>query len=298
MSTKNTFGNTDLANSIERWMALNDPRKPKKLFTASPRVTATLKSTAELFGKSEAVVSSAQLTGEEANDVIESSKKLKKSLDEKNDQEGLERFKNQPMDGCTSVMNIARKTSGFDPLKPEIAGNLDKFFDYGKRILDAPFFNLGYSDSKKIHRESKDWNDLIQGVTDLFEGVKGDDIAKIKDGIQNLAIAATSRSSTKQAMNLFVQNVLQADGGTYSVYIYFSSIELQEDKKKGSTSKQSDFNISRIKLIFRSGDWPFFAEKVWKKEVCAVDDWLNGNTTTKGDQPAKLAAFMRQIKRA
>jgi hypothetical protein len=219
---------------------------------------------------------------------LDGSKALKALINEKDYEQGLARFKVQPMDGCTSVMNIARTAAGFNPLNPDVTDNVQRFQDYTRRVLSAPFFNLGYADTKTEVRESEDWNVLIRAIVGLFDGVKDEDRERIKDGLTTLAEAATSRSGTKQKQNLFVQNVLQLDGGTLSVFVYYSSIVLQEDKDKGSTSRQSEFTIARSKLVFRSGDWPYFAEKVWKKQVSVVDDWLDDNTTEGGDQAINL----------
>jgi hypothetical protein len=281
-------GRTELASRIENWMALNDPTQPGKLFTTTAEVTAALGAMAAPSAGTEAVVSNAQLTGGEAAAVLAGSTELKQMISEKDYEKGLRRFKEQPMDGCTSVMNIARLAAGFNPLDPDVKGNVERFKDYAGRILSAPFFNLGYSDSKHVTRKSKDWNDLINSIVGLFEGVKDEDRNKIKDGLEDLAKAATSSSKTKQKMNLFLQNVLQADGGTYRAFLYYSSVELEEDKSKGSTSRQTDFTLARAQLVFRSGDWPFFAERVWKKQVCVVDDWLDGNTTLGGEEPVQL----------
>jgi hypothetical protein len=288
MSSPNDSDLEVFGSEIDRWMSDNDPANPARALSMAAGLGTAARAWATPPDDAKAVLSNARLVGRDMNIAVDDSRALKTLIEAKDYEQGLARFRAQPLDGCTSIMNIARVASGFNPLLPDVKGNVERFQDYTRRILSAPFFNLGYADSKTEIRQSEDWDDLIRSIVELFEGIEKEDRDRIKDGLANLAIAAGSRSGTKQTQNLFVQNVLQLDGGTLSIFIYYSSVVLQEDKVKGSTSRQSEFTIARSKLVFRTGDWPAFAERVWKKQVTVVDDWLDDNTTTSGDQPVNL----------
>jgi len=288
MSTVMKSSTNELMQQADQWFAANDPARPKPLMALPAGLDRTIALLAEPAGNAASVVSNAQLIGGDMGTALEASRTLKNLINTGSLKDGLEHFMHQPLDGCTSIMNIARTAAGFNPLTPDVKGNVQKFQDYSARILAAPFFNLGYADSKKEKRSSENWDELIDSIVGLFEGIQDQDKTRIKNGLTQLAKAATSHSGTRQEQNLFVQNVLQMDGGTLNVFIYYSSVQLQEDKSKGSTSRQTEFNIARSMLRFRTGDWPYFAEKVWKKQVSVVDDWLDGNNTEPGKLAAKL----------
>lgn len=275
-----------LASRVERWLAFNDPETATEFATADVANVRAL--TASAIGAEKPVVSNAALVGVGAEEAQSQGRQIKELLSKKDNEEGLRRFRNSPLNGCTSILTMARVAAGFNPLEPLQVDNAAAYANYVRRVAEAPFFNLNYANQLDIHRESNDWSVLINAVSDTFEGIVGADKDRLTNGLTALAEAATSRKNTRQTENLFVQSVLQADGKSCSAYVYSSNVTLEESSSKGSTSRQADFDIRRAHLIFRQDEWPTFAQKVWDKLVTTVDDWLNDNSTKPGDQPAKL----------
>jgi hypothetical protein len=197
-------------------------------------------------------------------------------------------FKDRPMDGCTSLMNMARKKSGFDPTKGMTGTNVEAYNKYIEAVVKCPLFNLDMTDSQNIHKDSDNWDELINKVADTFEGIESDDKSRITKSITGLVQAASSNSNTDESTDLFVQSVLYAKDGenadpVYSIYIYSSHIHIIDNKSKGHESMQEDFAVQRTKMTFRINDWPYFSDKVWDKLYSSVDDWLNDNSTPTGN---------------
>ena len=280
------------SETVESWLQSCDAKAPQPMAVAMAAATARVPKLGELFAAgrgASGVISNAQLAAKGARDsILANSRALKERIAADDYEGGLQLYREQPIDGCTSIMNIARVAADFNPLQPDHHGNVERFKDYTARLASAPFFNLGLSDTQVQNRESEDWDDLIDSMVETFEGVEASDKARIRQGLTSLAQAAGSRSETKNTETLFVQNVLQTTGPRIDVMIYYSKVEMEESKRKGATSKQTTFTVSRSNLIFRTADWPHFAEKVWQRQITAVDDWLDGNTTKQGDQPTDL----------
>ena len=195
-------------------------------------------------------------------------------------QELLKAFVDAPATGCTTVLDMARQSSGYDPLEALSNDNAKKFKDYTNRVLDAPFFHIRGSDSSKYINKTKNWNDVIDFVTGLYEGVSSEDKARITKNIKSLAEVAASAVDTEQQQSLFVQSTLQVDQ-VLQVYIYSSHITMEEHSHKGAHSTQTVVTIKRVILDFYVDLWPSYAERVMNKHVKKLNVWLDDNTTKK-----------------
>jgi hypothetical protein len=197
-------------------------------------------------------------------------------------------FKKRPMDGCTSLLNMARVKAGFNPTAGMTGTNATAYADFIKRVMACPLFNLDMNDQQSVHRDSSDYDQLIDAVVNTFDGVESEDKDKIKTSVQNLVKAAASNSNTTETTDLFVQNVLYAGDSSsnqpaYAIYIYSSHVQMTDNKSKGHHSMQEDFSVQRTKLTFRINDWQYFSDAVWGKQHTSVDDWLDDNTTPAGN---------------
>jgi len=284
--------NTSLISAIDSWILLNDPTHSKNLANFNDSLNLSV---IQPIGPPGSVASGGLLVGNDRDNVLQNSKELKEKL---NTPAGLDQFIKCPMDGCTSLLNMARVASGYnpalmgvetDPIKKAQADakNLASYNEYINRVMKAPFFNLELSDSKTITKTSSDWNALVDDIASLYEGIIKEDLDSIKKSLVTITKAAMSRQGSLETANLFTQSVLGAiNNGTeayYTVNIYSSHVAMVSNSSKGGSSTQSDFEIRRTKLKFRTSDWPNFAEKVYKKHVTAVDDWLETNISPTGD---------------
>lgn len=282
-------------NQIQIWCELNDPKKHILLRKSNPIGV----STSNLFGTelaNPAVVGAAIL----GNTVYQQSeKKLKEILKHNNttdltDEEfknALKEFQNNPLTGCTTVLDMARVASGYDPNgNANDTQNIAKFNDYLRRVLAAPFFHLTMNEHSEYHREESNWSTAIQEISKLFVGLQGNDKEKIVSSITNLANAVASHENTRQTTNLFTISAINApdDNSIIEVYLYSSKIEMIENKSKGSDCKQTDIDIRKINLLFNKELWKPYARKVLERHVKLVDDWLDDNTTKQGTRNVNL----------
>lgn len=206
-------------------------------------------------------------------------------------QKALDEFRKNPLVGCTSVLDMARVASGYDPNGDiKSTKNINAFNDYLKRVLACPFFHLSYSENSSYQRREKNWDTAINEITNLFEGIEEDNKKTVRNSITSLAKAVASNKNTKQSKNLFtVSSIYAPDNRNFiETYMYSSSIQMEEHSKKGSDSKQTDLVIRKINLTFNSSIWNSYAEKVLKKHIKLVDDWLDDNSTKPGTEKTNL----------
>lgn len=203
-------------------------------------------------------------------------------------EEAVEEFKKHPLVGCTTVFDMARIVSGYNPNEEVEGENRERYDDYVKRIMKCPFFHLKKNEIEYFHRKDKSWSAAIKEIANLFTGVTEGDRENITQSIINLANAATSNRNTRQGKSLFSVSTLSSDDHMVEVYIFSTSISLIETKKKGSDSKQTDLDISKIDLAFAVDMWPYHAEAVYKKHLELIDDWLDDNNTRPGPEPTNL----------
>lgn len=268
---------TDLLMAAESWLELHDPFHAERLQQFEDNAPRPLSAVGE--AEARPIVTGAVLVGPEREKTLAASARLKQNL---GTDAGLEIFKGDPMNGVTSILDIARLNAGYNPLDLKDPERVKKYDLYLSKVISAPFFSLTFSNAQRLVHTSENWDALIDGVVDTFEGIAAEDKKQVAKSLGALAKAAASSEHSSQSEDLFIQSVLQAASGAYEVYIYSSHVELTSDTKKGSTSKQSVFELARAKLRFRAGEWPYLAEKVWRKKVKATDDWLEENTTTPG----------------
>jgi len=265
-------------HDVDLWLAANNPRL-KALLPLDRgdqyRAFAALASSGVAAVPSAATVSGklGQVASAEANKAMAAAGSDVKELT-------AVLIKN-PIAGCTSVMDIALRRSGYNPLDPVQAGNYSSYLAYVTEIVKAPFFHLNYADQKTLHQSSSDWDKLINSAVELFDGIIAEDKDRIVKGLQQLAHSATATSDTEQKLNVFSQQAISVNTNVISVGIYYSSVSMIEHNGK-HTTKQSDFVVNRAFLNFRLDEWPSWAGKVAATQTASVDDWLSGNNSVKG----------------
>jgi hypothetical protein len=232
------------------------------------------------------VVATARMVGPLRSQAIQTSKLLQAAP---TDEEKLRIFITAIADGISTILNIARKRSGYDPTNTKDPDLKLKFDRYISDVQSAPFFTLTLAQTTEVHRSSTDWNELLDAIADTFEGIAAEDKKNVVKGLASLAKTAASSESFRQTEDLFVQSVMKAQTGDWSIYLYRSRVELQADKSKGVSSRQTDFSIQKLKLRFLDSQWPTWAERIFRKFVVdPAAEWEDRETTPSGNLSSNL----------
>lgn len=256
--------------AVQSWLAAHEPQ-----VEFAPRAFAAMVD-ALPGGKQVAAVPSGAIIGGDAVNYAKADAAIKEAG---SDLAELTRIlADSPINGCTTVMDIALKHSKYNPLDPTQAGNFAAYLKYVQAIVTAPFFHLNFADTKKISEQSQNWDNLINSIADLFDDVTTQDKTRIVTGLKKLAHAATSTSDKMEKLNIFSQSAIAQNSSAIIVAIYYSDVEMIEHEGK-HTTRQADYTINRSVMTFRDDQWPVFAPEVAKRQVTRVDDWLNANNS-------------------
>lgn len=279
--------NVTLIGSVNSWLSTNNPKNVPEVIRSKQGSNAVGAVAAVSPDQSTNIATSAAVVlGSSDTSAIDNA--MKEAI--KTDREkAIEQFKKYPLLGCTTVLDMARVASGYDPNGDMNDQNTkDKYNDYVKRIQTCPFFHLNLNEKQTLNRSETSWNDAINQISNLFTGVASKDKEKISQAVTNLANAVSSKSNTRQGTTLYSVSAINSDEHTIDVYIYFSDISMIASSKKGSDSKQTEINITKTNLSFDTEMWEYYAEKVYDKHYKSIEDWLDDNITKPGNLATNL----------
>ena len=286
----------DALSQIASWCNIHDPKHVRDARIDSPTLMSFLETADSFHGISRPVVSHCTVVGNQAQQTLDRDNKIRSAISNHGKQISLEQVTNllrsHPAAGCTTVMDMARISSGFNPLIPLESGNFQAYISYIKLLVTLPLFELEDDCTKTFSQQAADWNNVKKDIVNLYERISETDQQLINQSWIRLVNAATSHANTRQSENLLVQNILELTNEIH-VYIQYSSVTFEfvdtavssGKSVKHYYSQNYDLALHRIKLRFKIEFWPDSVELVVSKHRELVNDWLDGNTTKPGDDP-------------
>jgi hypothetical protein len=274
---------------ITAWLDAMGARRAGAPPLASSPFNTLLRAATSALAADTPVLSDAVLAGSIEEDILARSKKLKTMIDQGEMDAGLDYFKNSPADGCTSIIDLARISSGYNPAQASAADSLNRFTLFATAIVEAPVFEQRLLDVRPLHWNAASWQASVKKVLAEFPHIDGADAGRIRASVERLARSAAGHPGKAQSGALYVQNVLYADQKNYEVYLYYAYASFREvHEKKKDPKFVSELKLARAQLSFLTASWSEFAEAVWNKHVCAVVDWLEDNACKTDQVPTAL----------
>jgi len=198
----------------------------------------------------------------------------------------VEKFKDSPLTGCTSVMDMALTRSGWNPLDPRQAGNYDRFLTYVTILTQTPFFRRPPQRTTNLI-QSLQYNDpkaLAVQVAYLLPDATPADRARVASTIVHMAHAVFTGSdgSNRAQESLFVQHAMTVTDRSINVNLYWSQVYMEYDQKarKSSVSRResSSLSVERFCLVFPTDSWSKYAKAVAREKITLVSQWLRKTT--------------------
>ncbi|WP_341992448.1 hypothetical protein [Azorhizobium sp. AG788] len=193
-----------------------------------------------------------------------------------------------PATGLMHISDLSRIAAGWNPTSLDATGaNSKRYDDYINRLLKMPLLTLDYAEHQKIVRQSSNWDELINTISDLFTGITAQDVTQIRKSLTTLASAASTKASTDERTDLFCQSALNTGNDLYQLYLYSTNVTFHMEKGKGFETKQSTFEVSKLRLTLKYPLWTRqFVERLIGETSDSLDDWLNQNKTDVTKAPA------------
>lgn len=201
-----------------------------------------------------------------------------------------EAVKVAPATGLTTILDIARIVSNFNPALPNDKNNVPAYETYVTKILQNPLIHLLDSSRKTFKRKTSNWNETIEQIADLYDGITETDKKKIIKSLKDLANSASSSSSEKQTEKLFTQSTICCDENI-DIYIYSSSVTMEERNGKHNV-KQVEFDILATHLRFTQELWSLYSDAVLAKHLALMNDWLNAIDTKVDNRLSTLTCLV------
>jgi hypothetical protein len=191
-------------------------------------------------------------------------------------------FRESPLTGCTSVMDIALRDSGWNPLDPRQAGNHDGFSRYVANMMGTPFFNRppGFTANTLDLRQFRDPPAMVRAIAGLLPDTGPVDQQRVTRSILDMAhnVFGSGGDSGSARATLFVQHAVSPTAAAILVNLYWCQVmmhfERHSSKSSVSVEVQSIFNVERTTLTFPTGNWAQYAEAVARRRLTDVETWL------------------------
>lgn len=87
-------------------------------------------------------------------------------------------------DACTTLIDMARISSGYNPQLPYADENQKNFNTFLKNLGDCPLLTIEFSESTHYNLSSKDANELVDEVANICTGIEIKDVDQVKDSIK------------------------------------------------------------------------------------------------------------------
>lgn len=197
-------------------------------------------------------------------------------------------FRQSPLTGCTSVMDLALSDSGWNPLDPRQTGNHDGFARYVSIVAANPFFDRppGFVRNSLDLRNYRDPSALVGGIAALLPDITEADKRRVVKAILDMthSVFDGGGDSRSAQATLFVQHAVAVNGGKITVNLYWCQALMHYERHSSKTSVsvqvQSIFSVERVSLSFPTVNWPQYAEAVARRKVTDVQTWLKRTAAT------------------
>lgn len=136
--------------------------------------------------------------------------KYKKIDQEYLESKSLKCMKKNHASGCSSLLNIARVKSKFNPFV-NCKNTEEDFKNFVEQLSSCPFFSLVMSEEINVEKKDCNWDGLVNSIVDLYDGVRELDKSQIKNSIVNLVKSASSKLNTVNSQKLFFHNTIRVD---------------------------------------------------------------------------------------
>lgn len=191
--------------------------------------------------------------------------------------------------GCSTILDIARMKSNYNPFK---STNIE-YDRYIEILLKSPFLHHKKSEEINYKKSEKNWNSTVDDILNLFDGVEDYEKKKIRNSLVNIIKSVSLVKNENTVQKLFFENIIKIQNDKkvndeIQLFLYSSEVEITNSSQKSIDCLQLIFQIKKIELRFNSDLWFNFSDIVSKRSVKLITDWLKENTISEDELPTNL----------
>ncbi|WP_218574105.1 hypothetical protein [Plesiomonas shigelloides] len=179
-----------------------------------------------------------------------------------------------------TIMTHTQNKADFHPAvqTPEVVAV--RFAGYITGMDNTPFFHLLTNDYVKQTFKSKDYNQLIDQVVSLYDGVSESDKAKLKTKITDMAKSVFSQSHSEKWENLFSQATIDySNPNEPKLYIFYTTLHMKHEKNGKSEVSEQEYTVNRVEYSVLPELIRTYADKLSALVKADVDDWMNDSSS-------------------
>ena len=197
-----------------------------------------------------------------------------------------------------SILNHAQTQANFHPASDTPEHLATVFLDYIANVDQTPFFHIVKNEQTKQTYNSKNYNNLIDSIVSLYDGINGEDKNAIKDSIANMAKDVFSSESREEWKNLFSQSTIVYSSDFKSLpklYIYYTTLHMKYEKKKAEVSIQ-EYYVNRTEYTILPDLIKSYAKELSALNKTDIDDWIKRNSSPEASANHKLCFDVEEYK--
>lgn len=193
----------------------------------------------------------------------------------------------------STVLGLAQSVSNWNPLNPSDPNGPKNFIAYTSKIASFPLLVSTQTSTSTVNYQERDYNDLINKVVGLYDGVTASDISAIKKSLVSLIQACTSQVNVTNTQTLFSQSTIVADSGATQLLICASTITMVENHQGGKRAPSDSFSssVQAVKAFYNFNQGAYskdIASALLSASFTSVNNWIPKTTTPMAPNPPKF----------
>lgn len=196
--------------------------------------------------------------------------------------------KNLPT-AVASILNHAQNRANFHPAAqtPEVVAS--SYTSYITEIDRVPFFSIQRNDRTQQQVHTSNYDQLINNIVGLYDGVTQEDKDKIKNSITELAQSVFSKSSAEEWKNLFSQASLIYKSATdIRLYIYYTTLHMKRTQSgKDGVDDLQEYTVNRVEYKVLQDKIQAYAATLSNLDKKNIDDWMDNATSPQKENYTK-----------
>lgn len=195
--------------------------------------------------------------------------------------------KNLPT-AVATILNHVQNKAEFHPASIDASEMPKAFKSYINEIDRTPFLHIVEKNSDEQKFYTKKYEDLIDRIVSLYDGISTQDKTKIKESISAMGKSVFEQKKSEVWKNLFSQATIDfTDYAHPRLIIFYTSLHMKHDDEKWAEVKEQNFTLSRAVYQILPEMIKTFASNLANLNKQSVVDWLSDNTSPK-DENVKL----------